>query len=456
MNYYNVGTFSKHYYMFGPFYFFSLFHHLYFLGSICAIVLKEYISFKLFSKSLCHCTQNLCRQLAKKNVLCVKIFQAIALNNEWINEEFNSHLKIYTDQAPYDESDINYKTLEKLNRQFNLQCTHMSISYRSGMISLVYKMVDSTGETKIVKIKRRNIEIKLEQSIQELQFLIRLLSWIPYFNTLDISTSLDKNIGCLKQQLDFQEEVKNMREAYYNCKNLSYLRIPQVYDKITEQFDNVIVMEYLEGVSIQEVAQEDYDIYAKLIIKYGIVSLLLHGVTHGDLHGGNILFIKTMDNNTSRQKYQLGILDFGIVLRLHENFKKTLLEIFIHLFTKPSIDLARDILIASIEPVEIFRDLPQEHMTKILTFTANIIHDTIHVAKQADQVKIYEFLTEFYNYLSENNLKKLGLKVNENVIKIQMALGMCNGLNMTLCKRDIIRFADVVLKEMFHLDLLMD
>jgi predicted unusual protein kinase regulating ubiquinone biosynthesis (AarF/ABC1/UbiB family) len=455
MNYYKMDTYSKHYYMFGPFYYFSLFHHLYFLGSICAIVLKEYISFKLFSKSLCHCAENLCKQLVKKNVLCVKIFQAIALNNDWIDEEFNSHLKIYTDQAPYDNFDINYKTLKKLNHRYNLQCIHMSIPYRSGMISLVYKMIDSNGETKIVKIKRRNIEAKLEQSIQELQFIIRLLSWVPYFNALDISTSLDKNIGSLKQQLDFQEEVKNMREAYQNCSRLSYLRIPQVYDEITEQFDNVIVMEYLEGVSIQEVAQEDYDIYAKLIIKYGIVSLLLHGVTHGDLHGGNILFIKTIDNNTSREKYQLGILDFGIVLRLHENFKKTLLEIFIHLFTKPSIELARDILFASIEPVEVFRNLPEEHMAKILTFTANIIHDTIHVAKQANQVKIYEFLTEFYNYLSENNLKKLGLKVNENVIKIQMALGMCNGLNMTLCKRDIIRFADVVLKEMFHLDLLM-
>jgi predicted unusual protein kinase regulating ubiquinone biosynthesis (AarF/ABC1/UbiB family) len=397
--------------------------------------------------------------LSQKSILCVKLFQAIALNNNIISEETNNELKVYTDNAPYDVYDIDIETLFSLNAKYNLLCSkdcNYSKPYRSGMISLVYKMVNEKGESRIVKLKRMNIEKKLKQSIQELRFIVSILSFLPYFNTLDISTSLNKNISLLKQQLNFQEEVQNMKEAYNNCVNLSYLRIPQVYHEITQAYDNVIVMELLEGVSIQDVAQEDYDIYAKLIVKYGFVSLLLHGVTHGDLHGGNILFIKTKQENTLHHVYQLGIIDFGIVLRLHEKFKNSLLEIFIHLFTKPSIELAREILTASIEPEEIFRNLPKFHTDKILTFTSNIIHDTIHVAKRADQLKVYEFLTTFYSYLNKNNLKNLGLKVNENVVKIQMALGMCNGLNMTLCKRDIISLADVVLKEMFHLDLLLD
>ena len=456
-----IDSFSRHNYLFRLFSYFSIFHNLYFLSSVIYIIGKEYVLSKLFHLNF---MKRVSLALSQKSILCVKLFQAIALNNNMISEEISNELKVYTDHAPYNASDIDIETLVSLKTNYNLSPMLSSntcavdnyLPYRSGMISLVYKMVDETGDVKIVKIKRRNIEKKLDQSIQELQFMVSILSLFPYFSTLDISTSLRKNISLLKQQLNFQEEVQNMREAYNNCINLRYLKIPQVYDEITRTYDNVIVMELLEGISIQDVKQEDYDIYAKLIVKYGFVSLLLHGVTHGDLHGGNILFIKTREENTVKHVYKLGIIDFGIVLRLDEKFKNTLLEIFIHLFTKPSMELAREILTASIEPEEIFANLPKEHTDTILTFTSNIIHDTIHVAKRADQVKMYEFLTSFYSYLNKNNLKNLGLKVNENVVKIQMALGMCNGLNMTLCKQDIISFADVVLKEMFHLDLLLD
>ena len=51
---------------------------------------------------------------------------------------------------------------------------------------------------------------------------------------------------------------------------------------------------------LNQIQEEDYEEFAKPVLKFGFVTTLLHGATHGDLHGGNILFIK--DENDKKHK----------------------------------------------------------------------------------------------------------------------------------------------------------
>ena len=82
-------------------------------------------------------------------------------------------------------------------------------------------------------------------------------------------------------------------------------------------------MEYINGMPINQILEEDYEAFAKQVLKFGLVTTLIHGVSHGDLHSGNVLFIK--DENDKKYKYKVGVLDFGIIYEADPEFKQSLL-----------------------------------------------------------------------------------------------------------------------------------
>ena len=432
----------------------STISNIFFLLDMMYIFSAEYITY-LVTKNYNAFIKNIAYRLSNKNILYIKIFQAISLNNHIIDDVMNNELLSYTDSAPYDTSDIDWNALNNVKRNFQLHMVDDK-PINSGMISIVYKMKNDADEDIIIKIKRCNIEQKLDYAIQKLMFLIYVLSFIPRINTLNIPSIVNKNLTLLKQQLNFEEEVQNTIDMKENCKNLKYVKIPTIYPEATKLFPNIIMMEYIQGEHISKIDATDYETYAKLIIKYGFVSLLITGITHGDLHGGNIIFIKNDVSVPDLPTYQIGIIDFGIVLKINPTIKNVFLEIFSELFTKPSIEIARELLNTIIEPKDVWLSIPKTHSGNIICVTANIIEHTIRNGKGATQIKIYEFLEKFNNYVNDHNLTAYGLCIGDNFVKMQLVLAMSHGLCLCLCKHNYLEVANDVLNTMFHTDLLAD
>jgi predicted unusual protein kinase regulating ubiquinone biosynthesis (AarF/ABC1/UbiB family) len=378
------------------------------------------------------------------------MFQAISLNNNLIDGAINSELIKYTDSAPYCEDDIDVDLFQTIIKKYYLTSENDTIPINSGMISLVYKMKTSHDKEVIIKIKRKDIDLKLDDAIGKLLFLINILSFVPQFNLLDIPNVIKKNIYLLRQQLDFNEEVKNTLEMEYNCKNLQYIKIPKVYADVTSDFSSVIMMEYIKGVHISKLNETDYDNFAKLIMKYGFVSIINNSVTHGDLHAGNVIFIK----NKEPPFYQLGLIDFGIVTRVNKDTTKLFLDVVTNMFSESGNVLAKSILDSIIEPKEVFQIINLEHRENLYLEASKIIDDSLNCSKTANQIKIYDFIRKFNTYLHNNNLKKHGLYICDDFVKLQMALAMSHGVSLCLCRNDFVPFANEVLTELFHIDLL--
>jgi len=442
-------------YIFSSEYTSYLFHHYY----------SNSISKSNSNSNYSQFIKKISRRLANKNILYVKIFQAISLNTKFIDETINNELLKYTDNAPYDETDIDWKTIIDVIQEYNVKMTNME-PINSGMISLVFKMIKKdTNEPVIVKIKRKNIDEKLDTAIRKLMFVIRLFSFIPKCNLLNISQVVNNNLTLLKHQLNFEEEVQNTIEMKENCKHLLYVKIPEIYQEVTKRNANVIMMEYINGNNISQVEVGDYEQYAKLVLKYGFFSVCTAGISHGDLHSGNIIFIKNQINNqkqndnktnttNKRPIYQIGLIDFGIVLRMEPQLKNAFLEIASELFTKPAYDIASELLDIMIEPKEVWKNISQIHKNNITMVASEIIDQTIHHSKDATQVKVYDFLTNFNNYIHNNKLHQYNLSVNNDFAKIQLSLAMSHGLSMCLCKDNYLAVANEVVNTMFHTDLL--
>jgi len=396
-------------------------------------------------------------KLADINILYVKIFQAIALNNSLIDDKINNQLLSFTDKAPWKHSDIDYSTLFKLELERKVRLVYGYEPINSGMISLVFK-AKSLHDDKyyIIKMKRKNIDERLKEAIDNLLFLTHCFSLAPFFKKYQLSEIVHKNIDIIKHQVNFHEEVENMILIKKNCKNLKYVVIPNVYKEVTDRFHNIIFMDFIEGLTVKKIAEEDYEPFAKQVLKFGFVTTMIHGVTHGDLHSGNILFIKDENEPKPKYKYKIGILDFGIIYHVDNLYKGVLFEIITEMFTLPSKVIATKIINSGIiEPLDVLQNMSTHHYERIVKILEDIVEETVHASKKANQIQIYKFISNLRSYLSDQEISDLGLTLSDSFVKTQLVLAMAHGVTLTLCKDNYMELANIVINELFHTDMIV-
>jgi predicted unusual protein kinase regulating ubiquinone biosynthesis (AarF/ABC1/UbiB family) len=428
---------------------------LFFISSIFFIFTSEFIYYLLFKTSYDESISRIARRLVKKNVLYVKMFQAFALNKNMISNNINNEIVKYCDNVPYCDNDIDYLTIYKIIENYDLDYNNLE-PINSGMISIVFKLKQKNSENfLILKLKRHNIEYNLNEGIERLKFLVFLISFFPWANTLEIPLIFNKNINILKEQLDFKREISNTIELKEACKINDFIKIPKVYEEVTETYENAILMEYIDGKNISKIEPEDYNIYAKLVLKFGFITGLCKGYFHGDLHPGNILFIKN-DETKCLPKYQIGIIDLGILMRINEECRNGIFKITTELFTSKPREISKVFFNILLEPKGVLETLEPEHKENILNIIENIVINIVNKSNNVNQKLMIDFIINFNNYLSKQHLKKYGIKVNDEFIKFQMGFAMAHGVSMELCKTGLMILVNEVLNEIFHLDIMKD
>ena len=435
--------------------------NIHFLLKVFFIILFEFILYTIYN-DYSNFIQRITSKLASINILYVKLFQAIALNNNFIDDKINNKLLEFTDHAPWNNNDIQFYDLIDMTEKYNIILENNYYKpCNSGMISLIFKGYSKKENKKIIiKLKRKNIKNKLNDAIENIQFFMYILHFIPFISFIKIihkykiTELINKNIDIIFQQTDFHEEVKNILKIQDNCKNLKYIKIPKVYSNVTQEYSNIIMMEYIEGIKINEIIEEDYINFAKPILKFGIVTAIIHGVAHGDLHAGNILFIK--DNEDKKYKYKIGVIDFGIIYEIESSYKEMLFTLLTQMFNVTPKESAIQLLNSGlIDPPGIFQKLSKEHYDNILHFTTEIICDTIYNSKNGNQIQIYKFILQFNDYLNNSEISKLNIKPSDNFVKTQLVLAMAHGVTLTLCKDKLITVVDEVINELFHTNMIL-
>ena len=396
-------------------------------------------------------------RLASINILYVKMFQAFALNNSLIDDKTNNKLLKFTDNAPWSSSDINIEDLKAVCDAYNIVLPNgFESPINAGMISLVFKGYEKeTCAQIIIKMKRKNIDAKLNDAIENLQTILYLLSYIPIMHKYQIAEVVKRNIDMIRHQTDFAQEVENINNVKTNCKRLQYVKIPAVYPDVTKRFPEIILMEYIEGMKINEIYEEDYDAFAKQVMKFGFVTTIVHGVTHGDLHSGNILFIK--DDKDEKYPHKIGVIDFGIIYEIDDAYKGFLFDVLTQMFAVSPRESAVKLLSSGIiDPPNILEQIPRKDYEEILQFTTEIIDETVNSSKKANQVQLYKFLYKLKEYFGQSKMATIGIRPSDNLVKTQLVLAMSHGVTLTLCKDDFMTLADKVINELFHTNMMIE
>ena len=155
---------------------FQTFKQVLFLINVFFIISSE-LFFYVIYKDLQYFAARITHRLASINILYVKVFQAIALNNSLIDEKINNQLLKFTDNAPWNYNDINFEELIEVTDKYDIILPDGYDSpINSGMISLVFKAYKrNTNTPLIIKMKRKDIDAKLNDALMNLQFQINFL-----------------------------------------------------------------------------------------------------------------------------------------------------------------------------------------------------------------------------------------------------------------------------------------
>jgi predicted unusual protein kinase regulating ubiquinone biosynthesis (AarF/ABC1/UbiB family) len=430
--------------------------------SAAYILTRETMRYKCNYYTYNEYIKNLALNFSRENIFFIKFFQAICTTSHpLLTDDVLQYLNTFTDNAPYTDSEIDVESLERLMQEYSIEMKTPFVPIKSGAISLIFEGTltsEKEKESVIIKCKRVGIDDKIQDAILNMNHLISFTKIVPHIKNLNVHDIYNENKQSIVDQLSFQVEVRNI-EMYYskwNKPGLDYIKIPKVYSEITQQIPNLIVMERIVGNTIYNIDPEDKDRYANLLAKFNFKSVFYDSMYHGDIHPGNVFFIKELkvksnasidddqdsddydnssdntndndgnnnnnnNNDFKKYKYKLGVIDFGIVGKFSREMQNTVFHLFKGLYEKNHDAVAHCIIDNLVEPKDALTPEKNNELIDIVSkySESHFGKETHRFLDAEDIIKINKILYGFGVQFSKEFCKiELSFAISDSVCKL--------------------------------------
>ena len=257
----------------------------------------------------------------------IKLGQLLSTRKDFIGEEFEKEFSKLQDMTPSFSYDI-VKTI--IEREFGKPIDMVFSSFdeepiASASLAQVHKAVLKNGEVVAVKVQRPDIEKQIREDIRVIRHLLVLLNnHFPDLKDHDFSMIIDEFERSIFKEIDFKQELINIKKFKMMFINDNYIFVPKVYDHYSTKY--VLTMEFVDGVKVSELNkfEEDYNpkLIAKRINESFFKQIFVYGFFHADPHPGNLFILK---NNV------VCYFDYGMIGHIDEEFKDNLAKLFVYL-----------------------------------------------------------------------------------------------------------------------------
>ena len=352
------------------------------------------------------------------------------MNDDLLYKNEKDYLIKYTDNVPYNSDDIDYNILDEIQDKYNIYFDNYE-PLNSGIIGVTFKGIYGEDNKKVViKIIKNNIKNKIEKAFEEIELFICILSIIPYMKKLNFKKCLLDNKELLLDQTNFRKEVNNIQIFKEKNINNKECIIPECYPYITSEYNNVIVMENIKGLTFNDIKDYDEKIrdeFGRLLIKFGIISILYTSAVHCDLHPGNLFFYINEETDL-KPKYQIGYIDFGIVAFPSRENQNIYYTFFKDIQIDKDFSKLESVIIGIVSEKELFKNLKENKKEELydklkkLIITTDDNYDFRFFFDLSYLVNSFglSFTKEFNNLcLSLQVVESLTKKLSEDPRKIQ-------------------------------------
>lgn len=258
----------------------------------------------------------------------IKLGQIISSGDGLFPPQLVNEFKLLRDQVP-PESFIDVKTVVEEDFKRPLESIFATFDRQpiaAASIAQVHCATLITGEDVVVKIQRPQVSELVRKDIRALSWLApRLVGRIPVTALANPPALVEVFAETIIEELDFRLEADNMLgiARVLATTNQRTIVVPRPrLDLVTKR---VLVMERMDGLSFDDLeGMRQKGIDPKVLLRAGLVAFaegaLIHGIFHGDLHGGNLLV--RSDGKTT-------LLDFGITGRFDEPQRRAFLRLLV-------------------------------------------------------------------------------------------------------------------------------
>jgi ubiquinone biosynthesis protein len=256
----------------------------------------------------------------------IKLGQIISSGEGIFPEELVEEFRLLRDRVPPEPFEQVRRTIqEDLGRPLGeVFVSFDRIPIASASIAQVHAATLRTGERVVVKVQRRTVASLVRLDIAAMSWIAPMLvGRIPVATLTNPPALVELFAETIVEELDFRLEAQNMLDiaAVFASTGQRSIVVPRPHPVLVTR--RVLVMEHLHGFAWGNAAgMRAAGIDTAAVLRSSLIAFLegalLHGVFHGDLHGGNLL---VQPDGT------VALLDFGITGRLDERKRLAFLRL---------------------------------------------------------------------------------------------------------------------------------
>jgi ubiquinone biosynthesis protein len=369
------------------------------------------------------------------------------------------------------------RSLDSVFSSFDRDCL------ASASIAQVHAATLRTGENVVVKVQRPRVAKAVRQDIRAMAWIApHLVGRIPVSALANPPALVELFAETIIEELDFRLEAENMLDIarILGESGQRIIVVPRPHPQLVTK--RVLVMERLAGFTYQDVeAMKAAGIDTTAMLQALIISFLegamIHGVFHGDLHGGNLFVMP---------EGRIALFDYGITARMDESRRLAFLRLMMlgaandirgQLAAYRDLGaLAPDADIEAIirtlkldQPVVDPTKLTSEqlaheiqHVTKaligygaklpkpLMVFVKNMLFIDDAIAHLAPEINLFEQVVQIYTYFAETHGERMaaesGLDRSQSGLDLRgfkASIGLSNDVE-SLTHRDLQRRREII------------
>ncbi len=261
----------------------------------------------------------------------IKLGQILSTRPDLIPQDFCDELSKLQDRVP----PFHYEDAKKqIKESFgcypeDLFSSFDPVPFAAASLGQVHRAQLKSGENVAVKVQRPDIRIIIETDMDILYTLAQLANrYMQDLKTFDPITIIDEFSRIITKEIDFRYEAHNIDKFCKNFKDSTTVHAPTVFWDYTKC--KVITTEEIKGIRLNDYLSQTHPYEErKAIAANGANAILqqifIDGFFHADPHPGNIFILP---NNA------IAFVDFGIVGRLDEDTRDSIVSLLIATSTK--------------------------------------------------------------------------------------------------------------------------
>ena len=319
----------------------------------------------------------------------IKIGQILSTRMDLIPIEYCKELsKLRSNVKALEYNEINKILIDEYGNLEDIFSYIDTNSLASASIAQVHKAILKNGDKVVIKVKKPNIEEKMKSDIDIMKKVIDKLHINKVVKIIDLKECLNEIYNVTLEELNFKVEVEHLLKFKKLNKTNKGINCPNVYENLSNK--NCIVMEYIEGIYINDIPKLIDNKYkthniALLLSENYIKQALDDGFFHADPHPNNII-IKDDD---------IYFLDLGMIGTLNEKNQKALKYCCLAIINQDYYEISRILVSISTKSGELNKTQLKEDIRDILEEYSN---------KDLKSISITDFTSKMFKMLKSNNL----------------------------------------------------